>query len=57
MTNYEYIRNMSIDEMAKLLSEICQNMSDCEHCPFWDNCLKQETCFAWEKWLKRRNRK
>lgn len=53
MTNYEYIRDMSVDEMAKLLSEICKNSSDCEHCPFWDNCPEEETCTEWEKWLKR----
>lgn len=36
MTNYEKIKNMSVEEMAKLINAIavcCNNGADCEYCP------------------------
>ena len=32
MNNYEKIRNMSIEEMARWL---CKKELDCDHCMFW----------------------
>ena len=49
MTNYEKIKNMTIDEMSKLL---CHRDRDCKNCPC-DNtyyCNKEIKMF--KKWLE-----
>lgn len=52
MTNFEKIKNMSVDEMAKKLDELFT----CERCPITEFCNKNEKikkCKSiWEKWLK-----
>lgn len=50
MTNYEKIKNMSIDEMATFL---CSGDRACEGCAFIDNpkfCANERKPF--KKWLK-----
>lgn len=38
MTNYERIVNMSIDELAELLNDFCDNSLRCRECPLHDDC-------------------
>lgn len=58
MTNYEYIRNMSIDEMATaIVNGISKN--PCDYCGYNDSycagfpCWKKEDSEIVAEWLKR----
>lgn len=62
MTNYEKIKNMSIDEMAKLIHKI-DDLSACNHClglcikddvkPDKNGCIHIEVCERGiKKWLE-----
>lgn len=55
MTNFEKIKNMSIDELADKLDEVFA----CEYCPIIEFCNKNEKikkCKSiWKKWLKSDN--
>lgn len=54
MTNFEKIKNMSIDELAEKLNEL----SACEYCPIEEFCDKNKEApradckSIWGKWLK-----
>lgn len=54
MTNFEKIKNMSIDEMAEKLDEL----SGCDSCPIREFCDKNKKTYyvncksVWRKWLK-----
>ena len=49
MTNFEKIKSMSIDEIAKLL---CDNTS-CSKCKFYDICGGAEIRFnGYRRWLE-----
>ena len=58
MTNFEKIKNMSVEELA---AKCCYD-SDCEICPIWEFCgytinhlnyaTTSECLKAWERWLK-----
>lgn len=58
MTNFEKIKNMSVEELAKK----CCGSSYCSTCPIWDFCTytmhnddraKVVDCLTtWEQWLK-----
>lgn len=44
MTNFEKIKNMTVEEMAKWLQDV---ISDCDYCPFFtESCDDCYTCFA-----------
>ena len=58
MTNFEKIKNMSIEELANAL---CELVVDCECCPIRDYCNTYindanpnfEICLdPWKQWLK-----
>ena len=51
MTNYERIKNMMVEEMSKMFSEMCRHREDCPHCPFYDDCPEDEGVSAWKDWL------
>lgn len=52
MTNFEKIKSMSVDELAKKLDELCS----CSHCPFIEFCdenVEGTTCTGvLKKWLE-----
>lgn len=54
MTNFEKIKNMSIDEIADKLDGL---VSSCECCPIEVFCRKNKKIIAcktvWKNWLKR----
>ena len=54
MTNYEKIKAMSVDEMAKFLNNATLDLEHCSCCPAYDICWEIsascETVF--EKWLE-----
>lgn len=56
MTNFEKIKNMSVDEMAKLLDKVavcCFQTANCEYCPIY--CSRDEvycSSSTISKWLK-----
>lgn len=68
MTNFEKIKNMSVDEIVNKLDKVLKNMNieemadnldgifTCELCPIEVFCHKNRkiiTCkTVWEKWLK-----
>ena len=45
MTNFEKIKNMSIEELANFIG----GLTDCDHCPVYcsGGCK-----YSWEQWLK-----
>lgn len=44
MTNYEKIKNMTVEEMAKWLQDVIR---DCDYCPFFKGVYYDcYTCFA-----------
>lgn len=57
MTNFEKIKNMSVEELAHLMDRVS---SDCEVCPIYDFCEDIRfnlNCFldcktVWKQWLK-----
>ena len=50
MTNYERIKNMSIDEMARFL---CSNEQPCKRCAFKNKpCLCSDAIEVHLKWLE-----
>lgn len=56
MTNFEKIKNMSADEMAKLINDVavcCFQNANCENCPIY--CSRDEvycSSSTISKWLK-----
>ena len=49
MTNFEKIKNMSIEELANLIFL----WIDCTHCPIQLNCFPSENCIdVCKRWLK-----
>ena len=51
MTNYERIKNMSVEEMASFLS--ASNYGECECCPMnYKDCDCSGTDSEVEKWLE-----
>lgn len=54
MTNFEKIKNMSVEELAKTIS---YEMENCIRCPLFDLCTKDsysdiDCSGMWEQWLK-----
>ena len=47
MTNYEKIKNMSVEEMAKFL---CESFIVCSDCPVRDSCVRDHEGFSY--WLE-----
>ena len=52
MTNAEYIRSLSDEELANLLSMFCQVSCCGKLCPFDADCPGSEKAEAWLKWLQ-----
>lgn len=56
MTNFEHIKNMSVEELAKLINDVtvcCFQDANCENCPIY--CSRdEEYCNSSiiSKWLK-----
>lgn len=52
MTNFERIKNMSVEELAQLFSE---HITICGSCPIKEKCYPPGVNYteAWEQWLKR----
>lgn len=56
MTNYEHIKNMSVEKLAKFINDIavcCFKDAECENCPIY--CSRGEaycTSSTISKWLK-----
>ena len=50
MTNFEKIKNMSVEELAKII----WLYMNCRDCPIKTKCFpSQQTCVeVWEQWLK-----
>lgn len=58
MTNFEKIKNMSVEELAAK----CYSSSYCSTCPIWDFCMYKmhnddraqvlDCLTAWREWLK-----
>lgn len=43
MTNYERIKNMSVEELAKFINDVatcCFQTANCENCPIY--CIRDE---------------
>lgn len=54
MTNADRIRAMSDEELATLLSELCQNGENCYSCPlFGKSCGGINGLSGWLDWAKR----
>ena len=54
MTNADRIRAMSDEELATLLSELCQNGENCYSCPLFDkSCGGINGLSGWLDWAKR----
>ena len=51
MSRYEKIKQMSLEEIAEILCNICRNAETCRRCPFEDDCPKSEAIDAWKEWL------
>ena len=53
MTNFEKIKNMSVEELSELFSRTVQF---CHYCPIKEYCLidiRADSCASeWEQWLK-----
>ena len=57
MTNFEKIKNMSVEELARLMDSVS---SDCQECPIREFCDNirftiKSTSFCktvWKRWLK-----
>lgn len=53
MTNHgrilERLTNMSVEQFAQLLSQMCNNSADCYDCPLHSYCLKKDN--KWVDWL------
>lgn len=50
MTNYEKIKNMSIEDLAHFLDKItycCNNDSECGYCPLYDACIGTTSSKTW----------
>ena len=43
MTNYDRIRNMSVEEMAKFIHKIAHKTEACDDCPINDFCEERIT--------------
>ena len=62
MTNFERIKNRTIEQVAKdiyktddnLLDEICNQN---EPCPFWDNVTSKQCIDCVKKWLAQEYKK
>lgn len=58
MTNYERIKNMTVEEMADLFLGLCEkddSLSSCEKCPLCNDCgidYGGSPNHRWEAWLK-----
>ena len=50
-TVYEYIRNMTPEQMADMCSRICKGMEYCDNCIFDSYCDGSKTPLEWESWL------
>ena len=51
MTNFEKIKNMSVEELAKISNELI----DCDACPIQEFCRRVEEIKCskvWEQWFK-----
>lgn len=47
MTNYERIKNMSVEKMAKMIfdaTDIRKDEADCDYCPVHEFCETKLTC-------------
>ena len=60
ITNYDRIKNMSVEEMAGFIGRICRRLEDCCYCPAEDFCHKNSielACCGCEivilNWLER----
>jgi hypothetical protein len=51
MKNYDRIKSMSVEEMAKLAQKICKNMESCYTCPFENHCAESEDIEDIKQWL------
>lgn len=55
MTNFEKIKNMSVEELAHTMNIVISNCYKCPICEFCkkNNCRNCRTCQStWEKWLE-----
>ena len=53
MTNYDHIKQMSIEEMATMLENFCFDCSYCPACDFCNESFKDEKCIDIVKlWLE-----
>ena len=52
MTNYEKIKNMSVEEMAETCLKICESAETCSNCPFTKDCPANESGQTFTKWLE-----
>lgn len=53
MTNYEKIKSMTLEEMAKLLCKKEQSVGDCSDCPFVCRPIMcQGAVLVRKKWLE-----
>lgn len=50
-TNYDRIKCMSKEELARALSQFCLQSDDCEHCIFKGRCPETHDVNAWLEWL------
>lgn len=51
-TNYDRIRNMSVEEMAKFIYGFCKRMPNCWSCPLTRICPECEDIADFKQWLE-----
>ena len=52
MTRYEKLTKMPVEDMARLLTNICAGMEGCGYCPFYGDCPCMTGPQAWTEWLE-----
>lgn len=52
MTRYEKLTQMPVEDMARLLTNICAGMDGCGYCPFTWDCPSATGRQEWMEWLE-----
>ena len=52
MNRYEKIRNMNIEEVARVIQLFCRSMESCYQCPLEEDCAESESISDIKQWLE-----